>query len=335
MNVAAITGERDGGIVEKPKPVAKDNFVVVKVHAAPMCTEYQSYKKGGKSDTLGHEAAGEVVEVAQPGRVKAGDRVVVQPQYACGVCPLCLTGDHIHCTHQVDPYAATGSTAGKATYAQYLIKQDWLLTPIPDGMSYDHASMACCGLGPTFGAMELMNVNANDTVLISGLGPVGLGGVINARYRNARVIAVEINPWRAALAKRLGAEAVIDPRDPKAVEHILSLTDGLGVSASVETSGTPDSKMFLINAARRKGRVAFVGWSGQIDASAVIQKGLSVHGAWHYNIGKTHLLMEEIRRVSRELDMLITHTFPLSKVKNAWEQQLTGECGKIILHPWE
>ena len=94
--------------------------------------------------------------------------------------------------------------------AQYLLKQDWMLLPIPDDMSYEHAAMACCGLGPTFGAFQTMGVDRYDTVLITGLGPVGLGGVINAVYRGARVIGVDANRYRAKLALELGASAVID-----------------------------------------------------------------------------------------------------------------------------
>ena len=84
MKVAAITGTRQCELVDRPEAKAAENFVVVKIHSAPMCTEYKAYDKGRKSDCLGHEAAGEVVEVAQPGKVAVGDRVVVMPQYPCG-----------------------------------------------------------------------------------------------------------------------------------------------------------------------------------------------------------------------------------------------------------
>ena len=70
----------------------------------------------------------------------------------------------------------------------------------------------CCGLGPTFGAFERMEVNAFDTVLVTGL-----GAVANAVYRGARVIGVESNTWRAQRARDLGAEVVIDPRSGEAL----------------------------------------------------------------------------------------------------------------------
>ena len=85
------------GLVEKPIPTPKEDFVLVKVHVVPMCTEWKAFKSGQVGEGFGHEAAGEVVEDAQPGRVQVGDRVVVQPQYACGKCSLCLIGEFIHC----------------------------------------------------------------------------------------------------------------------------------------------------------------------------------------------------------------------------------------------
>ena len=335
MKVAAILGPSKAGIVDKLDPKPKDHIVVVKVHSAPLCTEFNAFREGKPSDSHGHEAAGEVVAVDRATGVKVGDRVLVQPQNACGRCELCVSGAYIHCQHQEDVLKITGSQAGTATIAQYLLKADWLLTPIPDGLSYDHAAMGCCGLGPTFGAMQLMRVDAFDTVLITGLGPVGLGGVINARYRGARVIGVEANPYRAALAKKLGACAVIDPRDASAVKQVMDLTGGLGADKCVETSGRPETKPFLLDAVARSGQVALVGWSGQLDAGTIIGKGLSVFGAWHYKLQDAPRLMKVIQASIPALDTLITHKFPLSQMQQAWELQCTGNCGKVIVHPWE
>ena len=338
MKIAAMFGQGRAGLVEQPTPVPKDDFVVVKVHAVPMCTEYKSFKRGESGEGFGHEAAGEVVEVAQPGKVAVGDRVVVMPQYPCGKCTLCLSGEYIHCQNSLDAHAVTGNTTGTATYAQYLIKQDWLLIPIPDGVSYHHAGMACCGLGPTFGAMQLMQVDAFDTVLITGMGPVGLGGVINGVYRGARVIAAEMHPYRAKLAADLGAEAVIDPQDPNALEQIMDLTDGIGVDKAVDCSGAPTAHRLMIDAVRRKGQAAFVGEGGDLTirvSNDMIRKGLTLRGAWHYKLMDSPRIMEVVVQTSDSLDRLITHTFPMSRVQEAWELQGTGACGKVILEPWE
>jgi L-iditol 2-dehydrogenase len=338
MKKAVIVGERQATIVDVAMPQPKHNWALVKVHVAPMCTEYKAFTAGSRSEFLGHEAAGEVVDVAQPCRVKPGDRVVVMPLYSCGTCPLCLAGEYIHCENQMDVAAFTGSPEGRATMAQYLLKPDWLLAPIPDGMSYEHASMACCGLGPTFGAMELLHVDAFDTVLITGLGPVGLGGVINACYRKARVIGVESNTYRARLALEMGAAAVVNPQDSDALKQIIALTAGRGVDKAIDCTGVVAAHRLCIDAARRKGAAAFVGES-QADTPVrispdMIRKGLTIVGCWHYNLKDTPKIMRVIAQTGPQLDRLISHVFALEKVREAFELQATGQCAKVLLKPW-
>lgn len=337
MKVAAIFGERKGGLVDRPVPKAYENFVVVKVHATPMCTEYKTYKAGHATDALGHEAAGDVVEAAQPGKVRVGDRVVVMSGDPCGTCGLCLQGDYIHCQNFIDLEKRTGNANGGATYAQYLIRQDWQLVPIPEDVSYAHAGMGCCGLGPTFNAMKQMQVSAFDTVLITGMGPVGLGGVINAVFRGARVIAAEMHPYRAEMARALGAAAVIDPGQSDALARIMDLTDGRGVDAAVDCSGSAAAQRLMIDAVRRKGQASFVGEAGDLTiriSQDMIRKGIVLRGVWHYNLADTPAMMRLIRDSREKLDRFITHTFPMSRVQDAWELQATGACGKVVLDPW-
>jgi len=337
MKVSAMFGEGKAGIVDKPDPTPKEDFVLVKVRIIPMCTEYKALKGGHTGDNFGHEAVGEVAEVAQPGQVKVGDRVVVQPQYACGKCSMCLIGEHIHCMNNRNVFAITGSSTGTATYAQYLLKQDWLLSPIPDDVSYEHAGMACCGLGPTFGAMQQMQVNSLDTVLITGMGPVGLGGVINGRHRNARVIAVESHPYRAELAKVLGAEAVLDPNDGDILKKIMELTDGIGIDKALDCSGALSAHRLMVDAAGRKGQVTFIGEGGEFPLAAsrdMVRKGLILRGNWHYNLGDYPKLMRVIKESKSQIDKFITHSFSMREVQKAWELQITGNCGKVVLDPW-
>jgi len=338
MKVVKITGPHEAELTDVPDPKAKGEFAVVKILSAPMCTEYKAFRDGQISQSIGHEAAGEVVEVAQPGPVKVGDRVVVMPQIPCGKCPLCLEGEYIHCQNCPDLAEATGYAYGSGTYARYILKQDWLLVPVPDKMTIDHAAMACCGLGPTFGAMQIMGVDAFDTVVITGMGPVGLGGVINAARRGGRVIAVSGTPYRADLAKQLGADVVINPDDKNALGQILDLTDGKGADKAVECSGVPARMRLLIDAVRRKGHIAFVGEAGDLNIKVsddMIRKGLTLHGAWHYNLADTPRIMRIIAESPHKLDNLITHTFGMSRVADAFELQLTRQCGKVVLHPWE
>jgi L-iditol 2-dehydrogenase len=326
-----IDGEESVSVVERELPELREGWVKTKINAAPMCTEYKTYEAGGKRDAPGHEAAGEVVE-SRSAAFDTGDRVVTMPLYACGQCAVCRTGEYIYCEDGVDAPAV-----GQATYAEYTLKPDWLVVPVPDGVSDEHAAMACCGLGPTYGANDRMNVDGSDTVLISGAGPVGLGGVITTTHRGARVIVSEPTAFRAGLARDLGADAVIDPRDDAEAE-LNALTDGAGVDKAIECTGSPAAQRFAIEALTRRGELTFVGEGGDltIDVSGdMIRNGLSLHGQWHYGRGLVSEVMDVIEASPDKLDAFITHEFPLEEVASAFELQMTRETGKVVLRPWE
>lgn len=330
MKQAAIIGERQAVLIEKEKPELREGWALVKIHAAPMCAEYKGFVNGHEGNCLGHEAAGEVVETAPGSMVKVGDRVVVMPQYGCGECELCVQGDYIHCEHELNHQAAT--------MAQYIAKPSYLLPKIPDGVTYEKASLACCGLGPSHGALERMGVDTFTTLLITGLGPVGLGAIINAKYRGAKVIAVEMSEYRIKLAKELGADHIIDPRDPNAVQKIKELTGGKGPDCGIECSGVVAAHRLQIDAVRRLGEVCFVGECGAETPIRIspdlIRKGISLTGSWHYNINHFPKIMEVIKN-SPLLDKFITHVIPMSSIQEAFEVSASQNNAKIILKPWE
>lgn len=339
MKQVAIVGHRRAELVEVPDPQPREDWALVKVHAAPMCTEYKAFLGHHSVDHLGHEAAGEVVEMVQPGWVKVGDRVLVLPQYPCGRCHLCLAGDYVYCEHSYDFTAFTGSPHGSATMAQYLLKPSWLLPRIPEGMSYELASLANCALGPSFGPMDAMNVGPFDTVLITGAGPVGLGAVVNATFRGARVIVTEFHPYRMERARRLGAEVVLDPREEHVLARILDLTGGLGVDKAVECAGYVPAQRLCIDATRRRGSVAFVGecYDDQLALTVspdLIRKGLTVYGSWYYRRQLVAQVFEVIQRSPVVAD-LISHVLPMSQIQQAMELSASHDTAKVILRPWE
>jgi len=279
-----------------------------------------------------------VVATAQPCSVKVGDRVVVMPQYLCGKCPLCVAGEYIHCEKASDFARFIGSREGSATMAQYLLKPAWILPGIPAGVSYERASLACCALGPSFGAFQAMGLNAFHTVLVTGVGPVGLGAVVNARFRGARVIVVESVPWRVERARRLGAACVIDPNDAHAVAQIKEMTNGVGVDCALDCSGNIKAHRLCIDGTKRKGKVAFVGECSEdlpIKVSAdLIRKGLTLMGSWHYNLNDFPRLMKVIQE-SPLIDMLISHVMPMRQIQEAFELSASHATAKIILKPWD
>jgi len=335
---AAITGVRKVELVEVPIPQPKEDWALVKVHASALCTEYKAYWVGYNLPVMGHEGAGEVVALAQPGPVEVGDRVVILPQYPCGKCSLCMDGDFIYCENNYDFEEFVGTRDGSGTFAHYILKPDWLLPKIPDDVSYAHATMAIDGIGVSFGAMQAIDVCALDTVLITGLGPVGLGAVANARFRNARVIGVEPMPWRTDRAKQMGAEVVFDPKEPDLVGKIRDLTGGKGVDCAVDCSGKVQAERLCIDATRRRGRVAFIGESGDqlpIRVSPdLIRKGLTVVGNWCSNMGDFPKVMQVIQE-SPLIDLLISHEMGMSQIQEGFELLASGRAAKVVINPWK
>jgi L-iditol 2-dehydrogenase len=196
--------------------------------------------------------------------------------------------------------------------------------------------MACCGLGPTFEAACQLNAGANDTILVTGLGPVGLGAIICCTFRGSRVIGVSRNQYRRELALQIGAEAVADPSLPGIIEKILDLTNGKGVDKVIECTGDATHQQLAIKTAKRKGQVAFIGESNALTldvSNDLLRKGLTLHGIWHWNINNYQQLTDTIRASKQKIQKIITHTFALENVEEAFRVQLTANCGKVILRP--
>jgi L-iditol 2-dehydrogenase len=343
MKKVVISAVRQAELVEMPIPRPKANWALVRMTVVPMCTEYKAWLRGpgdsGLIPALGHEGVGEVIEVAQPCGVEIGDRVVLMGAGPCGRCVYCRAGDFLHCPNQTDAAAFTGEHEPTGAYAQYRLGADWLLPTIPDDISDEHAAMAWCGLGPTFGAMQTARVDAFDTVLVTGAGPVGQGAIINAKFRGARVIVAELEPWRIERAKLLGADAVVDPRDGDVVQQIRALSpEHLGVTCAVDCAGVVAAQRLCIDATRPKGRVCFVAESNEplpITVSPdLIRKGLTLIGQWHYSLNDFNRILQVIRASGERLDLLVSHRFPMSRVQKALEVSASRRCGKIVLDPW-
>ncbi|MGW0537420.1 zinc-dependent alcohol dehydrogenase [Streptomyces sp. NPDC003032] len=337
MNTVRITGPRQATLTVKPMPRIDRDYVLLRVMAAPMCNEYVAYTEGiylerNRPDSLGHEMAGEVVQAPPGAPVQAGDRVVALCGYPCGRCEPCHRGYYSHCARTEDPLEVCGSESGECGFAQYAVKPAWMLEPIPDGLSYEHAAMACCGLGPTFGAMERLGVTAGSTVLITGLGAVGLGGVINAKARGARVIAAVRSPYRAGLAPKLGCDRVVGA----SVDEVMEATEGRGADHVIECSGQSVYHRLAVDSVARLGKVAFLAEPGRLDLSVdedLVQRGVTLLGTLDINRNDARRLLTLIESVRAQLDCYITHRLPLERVAEAFQAQAAFETGKVILFP--
>ncbi len=311
-----------------PDPAPRDDWVVVKIMASPICGSDRHTFLADQPARGGHEGSGEVVAVDKPERLKVGDRVSLGPLAGCRRCALCRSGDYIHCLDQpqVGPH-----------FAEYTLAQEFVTPPLPDDVDFDVGSLAGCALGPTLGALHRMDTGPGHTVLVTGLGPVGLGAVVNATFHGARVIAVEPGAWRRDRAVELGAETVINPADGDPLEAIADLTDGLGPDHAIDCSGKTPGERLCIDAVRRRGKVAFCGENPDEiplgPSRDMIRKGIDLIGGWHFNLN----LYPEMFRVLRESPVvakLISHRFAFDRAQEAFETFFSGHAAKVLLKPW-
>ncbi len=120
------------------------------------------------------------------------------------------------------------------------------LVSLPDELSFEEGAAISCGTGTAWNGLRKMGISGRDTVAVFGQGPVGLSGTQCAKVMGARVIAVDIVPERLALAKKLGADHVVNSSEIDPVTAIQELTSGAGASAALETSGNPNARSQIL-----------------------------------------------------------------------------------------
>lgn len=329
MRVIGIGGKK-AWLTEKPVPRPEGNQVVIKLHASLICgSNMKAFFTEGEHINVGHEGAGEVVAVAHSTRLKVGDRVALAPLTACGVCEHCVRGDVIYCRNRPTPHG---------NFAQFTRTADVMCTKLPDDVSYLRGSMLGCGLGPAFEALQTLGVRGFDTVVISGLGPVGLGAVALGSFVGAEVIGLDPEKHRRDLAADLGASAVLDPTDSRIKDKLAEVTRGRGVSHGIDCSGKEPSQRLLIDCAAIRGRIAFVGENHETipvsPSKDFIRKGLTVTGCWHMNTNDSVHLLNFLRRAPGKVDRLITHQFTFEEAQKAFDTFAGRHCAKVALLPW-
>jgi threonine dehydrogenase-like Zn-dependent dehydrogenase len=321
-----VAANRKAWLEEEPDLRPEGEWVVVQVAALPICGSDRHVFQGEQPNRHGgHEGVGVVVAAERGTRVREDDRVALMPASGCGRCSLCLRGDYIYCRSK-PPKAGH--------FAEQVLTQDWLCLPLPDDLSFEQGSLVGCALCPGFGALRRMGASGADTVMVTGLGPVGMGAVVAARHLGARVVGIDPEPWRRARALALGAEAAFAGDEADLAERLQALTSGAGFPCALDCSGHPDGERLCVNSAAVLGKVAFVGENFRgvelQPSQQFIRKGLTLFGQWHFNLADYPLVYEMIRRTPG-VEQLISHRFPFDEVQTAFETFFSREAAKVLL----
>jgi len=340
MRGLVFLGDKKAEVRDFPKPEPGPGEVVVEMKAAGLCGSDLNYyrqtsaERAGVVIIAGHEPSGVVDSVGHGvNTVHVGDRVSVYHYRGCGHCKHCLAGNIMWCP-QARGYG--GPIHGSA--ADFILTDARNCLPLPDELTFAHGALIACAAGTAFSALRKLQVSGNDTVVIFGQGPVGMNCLIMARGMGGRVIAVEPIAQRRALARKLGADEIIDPNSSDVRSAVRSLTKGEGADVALDCSGSDAARDGAITCLRLGGKAAFVGLGSRpagepspINALHLIGSQITVMGSFVMPISNYWDLADFI--VQRRLPMLemITHRFSIEEAPEAVALFDGGRTGKVII----
>ncbi len=286
---------------------------------------------------MGHEATG-VVQAVGAGVTgfKAGDRVVVSCLQCCGICTRCMEGQHQACT----TFNAPGNLVFGAQGEFFLVNgAQTTMAHIPDNLDDDQVLFASDIMSTGFAAIERAEIQLGDTVAVFAQGPVGLCATAGARLLGAGlIVAVEGIPARQEMARRMGADVVVEPAE--AVAKITELTANRGVDIAVEALGHQATFENCCAVTRFGGTVSSVGVYGAFPTLTFPTTGSFLHRkivTTFCPVGTARLgrLMAVVASGRVDLRPLLTHSKKISETPEAYDLFRKREGGvlKIALRP--
>jgi (R,R)-butanediol dehydrogenase/meso-butanediol dehydrogenase/diacetyl reductase len=321
---------KDVRYVEVPEPSAGSGQLKVKVSLAGICgTDLKEYAAGpvlippAKAPvTMGHEFCGTVAAVGKGVKgFKEGDRVSGVGYYYCGECYVCKKGLYNLCVNQ----GFTGLTTD-GCMAEYFVLPDYACYKLPDSVS-DEQGVLVEPLAVALHAVNQARIKKEDTVAIVGDGAIGLCCLLAARAAGvSEVYVIAKHSGRGALAKKLGAAAVIYADDDNPVKKIQSFTYGIGVNASIECVGRPETPQLAVELTQRGGITVVTGIfekPGILDFSSITFTEKTLVGSSIYvDEGRTAVALLALKRI--DPSPLISSVVPLKDAVEKGFQTLLG-----------
>lgn len=339
MKATVFRGKNQIRVEEVERPRAGVGEAIIKVALTTICGTDLHIVRGEypvkPGLVIGHEPVGVVEELGDGVTgYEVGDRVLVGAITPCGQCRACLSGQLSQCGHG-GGYEAIGGwrfgntiNGAQAEYLRVPYAQA-NLAKIPDELSDEQVVLLADVASTGFAGAESGNIQIGDAVVVFAQGPIGLCATAGARLMGATmIIGIDSDQNRLAMAKRLGADIVFDYREVDVVAEVKRLTSG-GADVAIEALGTQQSFESALRSLRPGGTLSSLGvYSGKLQ----IPYDAFAAGIGDYRLvttlcpgGKERMrrLMEVVRRGRVDLTPLLTHTFSLDRISDAYD--LFGE----------
>jgi threonine dehydrogenase-like Zn-dependent dehydrogenase len=219
--------------------------------------------------------------------------------------------------------------------AEYLLAEEKDLIMLPDSLTYSDGAQVACGFGTSYEGLEKIGINGNDDLLITGLGPVGLGTAMLAKAMGAdKIYGIESLDERIEIANGLHLFEKVLKASHRNVKQIKELTGGHGVEKSADCSASYKARLACIQATRKWGKIVFLGEGGTVSfepSPDIIHDQKTIYGSWVTNMWRMEDLVEHIVRWGIHPEKLITHRFELDNIAEAYKLMASGKCGKVAV----
>lgn len=341
----------DYRLEEFTTPKAGEGEIVIKVEACGICAGDLKAEHGAPSFwggegspsyikapmIPGHEFVGNIVEMGSKvkGEFNIGDRVISEQIVPCWECKFCKTGRHWMCQKH-DVYGFQNNVnGGMAEYMKF--PKESLNYHVPEDIPIEKAILiepyAC-----SKHCVDRANISNEDFVVLSGAGTLGLGMVGAIRMRNPKkFVVLDLKENRLEIAKKFGADIVMNPAKEDVVKKIIEMTDGYGCDVYIEATGHPKSVQQGLEAIRKMGTFVEFSVFGElttVDWSIISdRKELNLYGS-HLSPYCYEPVIEWIRNDKMPTEGVVTHKFPLKEWEEAFKIAQKGENSiKVIIIP--
>jgi L-iditol 2-dehydrogenase len=325
-------------LVEVEEPVCRPDGVKIEVRFTGICgTDLHVLHDTFKNYppvTLGHEFSGIVTEVGSEVRsVRPGDRVAVLPSSAvvCGKCEYCRQGYYMFC-----PIRRGMGHGVDGSFTRYVVVREDQVYPLPDEVSFEEAAVAEAFASAVQAVEELTSFGVGETVLLSGPGPIGLLCLLLLVRRGCRVIAAGTSQdvARLELARLCGAAVIVDVERDNLQEVVGRETGGRGADAVFECAGAAASVKACLQAVGKRGcyvQVGIIGKEISLDFDTILFKQLRVYGTVGHSLRTWDKVMSILRQRDINIASVITHKFPLSRWREAFDLCEAKQGAKVLI----
>lgn len=336
MKTIQITEQGKTRVIDTPKPELKPGYVLLKIGYVGFCgSDLNTFRGLNPLVKLpivpGHEIGATIEAVGEgvPANLQPGMNATVNPYTSCGNCPACRNGRPNSCE-----FNQTFGVQRDGAMSEYLLVP-WEKVIADAAISVrDFALVEPMSVG--FHAVSRAQVTDIDTVMVIGCGMIGLGAIVRAALRGARVIAVDVDDQKLDLAKRLGAQYTVNSKTENLHDRVWEITANCGADVVIEAVGRPETYVSSIEDVAFTGRVVYIGYAKEkvaFDTSYFVKKELDIRGSRNAMPNDFKAVMEYMKRGTCPVDELISAVYTPEEAQTALEKwsAAPGEVFRILI----